>query len=470
MDNTEQLGTLPVGSLLAKFAVPAIVGLLVHASYNIADRYFVGSACGEAGLAGLTLANPLMSIQFGLAILLGVGAATTVSIRLGEGRLRDADRVLGSVITLSFVLSAVVTAATLAGIEPLLSLFGTSDAAYPHARGYIEIIFGGTVVFTLAFVLSFVIRAVGDPKTSMYLLIASSVLNIVLDPLFIMVLGMGAQGAALATIISSAASAAWGFVYLLRKKCVLTVRREDLMPRRAAVRDILALGTSACLMEVALGVQGGVVNAQLQAYGGDTAVAAMGIVFAVIIVVILPVFGICDGNQPILGYNHGAGRPDRVQRTLLLSIAWATGITTVSSIVVLAVPGLLAKPFCGGDPGLLAASENALRITFLAIPVAGGQIVGSRYYQSVGKPVLATLLGLSRQVLLLIPLALVLPRFFGLDGVWGAGPVADVIAAAVTGVFVWRELLRLRSLRTSSADTGDGAPVGTDAREAVVAR
>ena len=443
MNNPEHMGTQPIPSLLAKFAVPSIIGLLVHASYNIADRLFVGMACGAPGLAGITLAAPIMSIQFGLSILLGVGASTVISIRLGEQRIRDAQKILGNVTTLTAGLSVIVITIGVVWLDPILSLFGTSEAVWPSAFGYLQIIFAGTLPLTVAFVYSFIIRSAGDPKTSMYMLVASSILNIALDPVFIFVLDMGTRGAALATVLSQTAAAVWSVWYFLTRKSVLRFQMGNFIPDWLSVRSIFALGAASCLMDLAMGIGGGFTNRQLQMYGGDVAVASMGVIFAVILLVVLPIFGICDGAQPILGYNHGARKHERVKATMIYSLGAATVFSLLAWVLVEFIPGLLAYPFCGDNAELLAHSTRALRITFLAAPVIGFQIVGSRHFQSVGRPVLSTMLGVSRQLFLLIPLLILLPMWLGEDGVWATAPVADVLAALMTGVWIWKEFRRL---------------------------
>lgn len=448
MDRTEELGRAPIGGLLLRFSLPAIVGMLVNAIYNVVDRLFIARGVGPLGLAGATVAFPLMLVLMAFGMLIGMGGSSLVSIRLGERRERDAERILGNATGLMVLISLTITGLGLAFLEPILRLFGASDVILPYAKSYTSIILAGSVFQGIGFGLNNFIRGEGNPKVAMVTMLIGALLNIILDAVFIFAFGWGVAGAALATVISQAVSAVWVLSYYLSGKSHLKIRAADLAPRPAVFMPMLAIGAAPFAMQLAASAVNGLLNNQLQRYGGDLAVSAMGIIFSVITFIVMPLFGLNQGNQPIVGYNYGAKNFERVRKTMLLAIG-AASATVLSGFLAaqLAAPAL-ARAFAGGSTELVALASRALRMYTLGLPLIGFQIVAAGYFQASGKPREAMFLSLSRQVILLIPLFIILPLRFGLDGVWMAPPVSDFLSALLTGVFFFREL---RSLGAKNA-------------------
>lgn len=442
MRDVSRLESDKIGSLLLRFTVPAMISLLFHALYNVVDRIFIGQVVGPLGLAAVSVSFPIMMIQFSAPILLGTGACASASILLGEKRRGRAERVLGNLLTLLLAVSLVLTVAGLLLLEPLLLRVGANRQILPYATTYLRIILIGTVFPTFGFGLNNMIRGEGNPRTAMEMIIAGTVLNLILDAVFILALGWGIAGAALATVCAQFLSAAWGLSYYLFGTSHLKIRTAFMRLDPAVVGRILSIGFPPFIIHLSVTLRMIIFNRQLEHYGGEIAVAALGIIFAVFTFIIMPIFAIADGMQPIAGYNVGARRIDRAHRTLLLSCGAATAVTFLAFLVMQLFPGPIVRLFSGGDPALTAATVRGLRIVVLLAPVIGVQIVGSRYFQAVGKAFLATLLGVTRQLILVIPLALVLPLWFGVDGIWAAAPISDGLSVLITLVFLGRELRR----------------------------
>lgn len=443
MDRTEELGRAPIGGLLLRFSLPAIVGMLVNAIYNVVDRLFIARGVGPLGLAGATVAFPVMLVLMAFGMLIGMGGSSLVSIRLGERRERDAERILGNAAGLMVIISLVIAGLGLAFLEPILRLFGASDTILPYAKSYTSIILAGSVFQGIGFGLNNFIRGEGNPKTAMVTMLIGAVLNIILDALFIFGFGWGVAGAALATVIAQAVSAAWVLAYYLSGKSHLKLRASDLTPRPEVFMPMLAIGAAPFAMQLASSVVNGLLNNQLQRYGGDDAVSAMGIIFSIITFIVMPIFGLNQGNQPIVGYNYGAKNFGRVRKAMFLAIG-AASATVLSGFLAaqLAAPAL-TRIFAGGAPELVALASRALRIYTLGLPLIGFQIVSAGYFPASGKPREAMFLSLTRQVILLIPLLVILPLRFGLDGVWMSPPISDCLSAILTGIFFFRELRSL---------------------------
>ena len=443
MDRTKQLGEARVSQLLLKFSIPAITGMVVNALYNVVDRIFIGQGIGRNGIAGITVAFPLMTVMMALAMLIGLGATALISIRLGEQREEDAELILGNAMVCLIGIAVMVTTFGLIFINPLLKLFGASAAVLPYARDYLRVILLGEIFMSIGFGMNHCIRAEGNPKVAMSTMLLGAILNTILDPIFIFNFGWGIKGAAWATIISQAASAVWVLAYFLRQKSHLKIHTKNLKLKLAVVREITALGSAPFLMQMAASVIGVILNNSLIRYGGDLAISAMGIVNSIGMLFLMPIFGINQGAQPIIGYNYGAEKFDRVKKTLKLAIAAATLVVLVGFAMVFLFPESLARLFSKRDPELIAFASRAMRIFLSMLPIIGFQIVGANYFQAVGKPRQSMILSLSRQVLLLIPALLILPRFFGINGVFYAGPVSDFGSSVITGVWLFLEMKHL---------------------------
>jgi len=456
-DRSKRLGEGSVPRLLLTFSLPAIVGMMAQALYFVVDRIYVGQALGPDAIAGLTVCFPFMLILMAFGMLVGLGATALVSIRLGEQNKEEAERVLGNAATLLVVTSLVVTALGLMLMHPLLRAFGASDAVLPYASDYLEIIILGSVFQTFSFGLNAVIRGEGNPRIAMLTMLIGVIFNVALARLFIFGFGLGMRGAGLATVASQAVSAVWVTAYFLGRHSLLRLRARNLRLRQKVCLAIMAIGSPPFVMQLAASVVSLVLNNQLGRYGGDQALSVMGILFSVIMMTNMPIYGINQGAQPIIGYNYGAQRFDRVKRTLQTAVLAATAISATGFLVSMLFPAEVVRLFNrkDADPlqmaALLDLGVHAMRISLAMLPIIGFQIVSASYFQAVGKPGQAMFLSLSRQFLLLIPAALILPRFFGLDGVWAAIPAADLGSSLLTGLWLF---LELRHLGRRHAETG----------------
>lgn len=443
MDRSKQLGEEKVSRLLFKFSIPAIVGMLVNALYNVVDRIFIGNGVGSLGIAGITIAFPVMLVMMAFAMLVGIGANSLVSIRLGQNRKEEAEVIFGNAITLLIVFSITITVLGLVFLDPMLKLLGASDQILPYARDYLKIILIGTVFQSTGMGLNNFIRSEGNPKIAMYTMLIGALVNTVLDPIFIFLFHWGMEGAAFATMLAQAVSSIWVFAYFLRGKSLLKIRRCNLKIKPIITRSILALGIAPFAMQLSAGVLNMIMNKSLAFYGGDTAISGMGVVNSIVTLMIMPIFGINQGVQPIIGYNYGAKKFDRVKEAYKLAVIFATAIVVIGFIATRLFPVQMVSMFNSKDKELIAFGTIAIKRFMMFLPLIGFQIVSSSYFQAVGKPKHSTFLGLSRQVLILIPALLILPRFFGIMGVLSAGPLADLLSSLITGTFIFIEMKKL---------------------------
>lgn len=442
MDRTAALGQEKVSKLLLSFSIPAIIGMLVNALYNVIDRIFVGNGVGTLAIAAITISYPLMIIGMAFAMLVGVGGTSLLSIRLGEGKREEAELIMGNALVLLILISLLVAVVGLLWLEPLLRVLGASSEVMPYAKDFMRIILAGNVLMGMGFGMNNFIRAEGNPKTAMLTMLIGAFLNTVFNPLFIFVFRWGIKGSAYATILSQGVSALWVMNYLLNKSS-LKLRRKNLRLNPRIVRQILTLGSAPFAIQLAASLLNFVLNASLKRYGGDVAIAGMGIVSSLSMLILMPIFGINQGAQPIIGFNYGAKKYERVRETLKLAMLGATGIVMIGFTVTQLFPHQIIALFSPGDEELIQFGARALRIFLLMFPIVGAQIVGANYFQAVGKPKPAMFLSLSRQVLVLIPMILILPRFFGLDGLLYAGPASDLVSAVLTTLLLSRELKNL---------------------------
>lgn len=440
MSNSRQLGEEKILKLLLRFSIPAIIGMLVNALYNVVDRIFVGNGVGSVGIAGITIAFPIMTIMMAFQMLIGIGANALVSIRLGQNRKEDAEKIIGNSVTLLIASAIGLAIVGTLFLDPILKVFGASQEVLPYAREYIRIILWAGIFQSIGFGMNHFIRSEGNPKVAMFTMLIGAVVNTILDPIFIFVFGWGMAGAAIATGIAQAVSAAWVLYHFLSGRSSLRLRSENLKLDFPIVKDILALGSSHFAMQLASSVLNVVMNTTLITYGGDIAVSGMGVVMSLNTLILMPIFGINQGAQPIIGYNYGAEKYDRVKETLKLAILGATLISTLGFIGTRLYPSQMVAFFNSEDMELINFGSRAL-ITFMgALPIIGFQIVSASYFQAVGKPKHATTLSLSRQVLLLIPALIILPRFWGMQGALISGPASDIVSSIITAVFITREM------------------------------
>lgn len=443
MDRSKQLGEEKVARLLLKFSIPAIIGMLVNALYNVVDRIFIGNGVGPLGIAGITIGFPIMLVIMAFAMLIGIGANSLISIRLGEQKKEEAELILGNAMVLLISIALTISITGLLFLEPLLRIFGASEAVLPYSKDYLSIILCGTVAQTVGFGMNNFIRAEGNPKIAMLTMLIGAVLNTILDPIFIFLFGLGIRGAAIATVLSQVVSAVWVLYHFLSGRSTLKVHAKNIKLNFPVVRNIITLGAAPFLMQLAASLLNTIMNKSLSIYGGDIAVSGMGIVMSIMTLILMPIFGINQGAQPIIGYNYGARKFDRVKEALKLAIAAATIIASVGFVVTRLFPVQLVALFNDENAELLEFGPRAITIFLTFLPIIGFQIVSANYFQAVGKPKHSAFLSLSRQVLVLIPALLILPKFFGLDGLLMAGPTADLTSSIITGTFLFMELRHL---------------------------
>lgn len=450
MSHNEQLLNEPVGKLLLKFSIPAIVGMMVNALYNVVDRMYIGRL-GALPMTGIGLSLPVMTLLLGFSMLVGIGAAARVSIRLGQNRKDLAERILGNAVTLLLIIMLTLTISGLIFKLPLLRLFGASDATIGYANQYVTVILMGAVFQGLGFGLNAIIRSEGNPKIAMYTMLIGAIANIILDPIFIFVFDLGIRGAAIATVISQMITTIWVFIYFLSSRSKLKLKIKNMILDAQTVISILSIGVSPFSMQFAASIVTIIANNALKTNGGDVAIGAMTVINAIAIFFLMPIFGINQGSQPIIGFNYGAKAYDRVKKTLLLAIIAGTCLSTFGfALTQLWTEGLIG--LFNNDAELVAVASKGMKIFLFMLPVIGFQIISSNYFQAVGKAPKAIFLGLLRQVFILIPLLIILPKIFGLVGVWYAGPTADFVASLVTAIFLFNEL---RHLKDSHKDMQD---------------
>ncbi|MDR2403208.1 MAG: MATE family efflux transporter [Spirochaetaceae bacterium] len=446
----EKLGRERIGKLLFDYSMPAVIGMLVNTVYNIVDRIYIGQGVDPLGIAGITIVMPLMMVFMSASMLIGIGANALFSIRLGEGRRDDVEKIMGHAFALLFLVPGLVILFCFIFLDTLIvRVLGASEVVFPYAKTYLRIILYGGIFSAMGPGINHFIRSDGHPKTSMLTQIIGALLNIILDPIFIFVLDLGIAGAAWATIISQFISFVFVIAYFNSRFTVLRFRlREMKLGLRLSLR-IMAIGFAPATMSLAMGLVNIILNRSLSRYGGDLAVTTMGIVGSIIMLIFMPLQGINQGVQPIIGFNYGAKQYHRVREAYWLAVKTGTIIFTAGFILLEALPYLFISIFTheGGD--LMGMCIRGLRICTAALPLIGFQMITSNYFQSVGKPVQGTILGMSRQLLIFIPLLLILPGFFGLDGVFLTMPVSDVLSVIVSIPFMRHELKFLHNANAS---------------------
>ncbi len=440
----EKLGTEPLGKLIISMALPSVAAQLVNVIYNMVDRIYIGHipGAGAQALTGLGISLPVILLIQAFSSLAGMGGAPQASIQLGRGDRDRAEKILGNSVAMLAVFAVVLTAGFYLFKTPLLYLFGASDATIIYAQDYLNIYLAGTV-FVMAYQgLNMFISCQGHARTAMVSVLIGAVLNIGLDPLFIFGLGMGIQGAALATIISQGVSAVWVVSFLLSKRTGLHIRGKNIRPDGKIIGAIAALGISPFVMQSTESLINIVLNSSLRNYGGDLYVGALTIMQSVLQLIVIPVQGFSQGVQPIISYNFGAGKIARVKKTFQTSLSaiWAFGFAFTG--IVMLFPGFFAGLFTS-DAQLLRLTEAKMPLFLAGLLIFGIQMTCQSTFMGLGRAKISLFIALWRKVILLIPLALILPRFMGVDGVYWAEPLADGISAVTAGILfvltVWRK-------------------------------
>ncbi len=443
--NQEELGNLGIVRLLVKFSIPAIIGMVVNMLYNVVDRIYIGNIPDIGGLAitGVGITMPVTSIITGLGMLIGIGTSASISLSFGSGKRKLAQKYLGNGLTAIIIISLIVAIFGNVFATGILGIFGASENTMPYALAYIRPLMIGTICNLCAFGLNHSINSDSNPKIAMSTMLIGAIINIVLDPIFIFVLGLGIQGAAYATVISQFVAGCWVIYYFTKSsKSTIKLNKEDMMLNGEIIKKILMIGLAPFCMQVAGSIVQVIANNALMTYGGDLAIGAMAVITSVCTIFIMPIFGLNQGAQPIIGYNYGAKKYDRVKKTYLYGLIACTAVLLLSWIFIVMLPEKAIGMF-NNDPMLTDIAVNGIRVYLFVLPLIGVQMTASNYYQAIGKPKKSMLLGLSRQVLMLIPAFLILPKFMGLEGVWLAGPIADGIAVILSGIIIIREMRTL---------------------------
>lgn len=432
------LGTENIGKLLMQYAVPAIIAMTASSLYNMVDSIFIGHGVGTMAISGLALTFPLMNLAAAFGSLVGVGAATLISVKLGQKDYDTAQRVLGNVFVLNILLGVAFTVIVMAFLDPILYFFGGSDETVGYARDYMYIILLGNTITHLYLGLNAVLRSSGHPQKAMYATIATVIINTILDPVFIYGFGWGIRGAAIATIVAQIISLMWQLWIFSSKEELLHFHRGIFRLKRKIVFDSLAIGMSPFLMNMAACFIVILINQGLKKYGGDLAIGAFGIVNRLVFIIVMIVMGLNQGMQPIAGYNFGAKQYERVTKTLKLTIIYATGVTTFGFIIGMLFSDTVVGIFTS-DAELIELSAKGLRIVVMFFPIIGFQMVTANFFQSIGMASKAIFLSLTRQMVVLLPCLLILPRFFGAAGVWYSMPIFDLLASLIAGtMLVWQ--------------------------------
>ncbi len=432
MKETLELGTKPVGTLLIRYSIPAIIAMLVNAIYNIVDRIFIGRLVGENALAGLTIAFPIMMIIFAFCGLIGIGGAALLSIKLGEKKYHEANRVFANTLLMGFIITATILILFFINIEAILKIFGADIDTLGYSKTYMQIILGGFIFQMLSFIFSNFVRTEGKPRLSMMVMIVAAIMNIILDYVFIGLMGLGVAGAAYGTIIGQFSGLMIYLVYYFSKKSIIRVSLHDFILDLSIAKSILSIGAATFLSTLGTSFSLTLLNRGLLEYGGTAAVTSIGAINSLYTFFVMPIIGITQGMQPIIGYNYGARNYSRVFETLKKAM-W---IGFIFSTIVFIFMELFATFFVGlfletGSETIPMAAYG-LRIFILMLPVLTISFMGTAFHQSIARGNMSMFLGLLRQFIFFIPLVIVLPKVWGLTGIWIVTPIADGLAVVVT--------------------------------------
>ena len=441
----EMMGTEKVSKLLLNFSLPAVAGMMVNALYNIVDRIYIGNIkdIGNLAIAGVGVVFPLMIISFAFAIMIGLGAATNISINLGQKNKEKAEKFLGNATSFGFIIGLILTILVYLSLNKIVYFLGASKESGIYSIEYMKIISLAFPITIVGYITNAAIRSDGKPKFSMITLLIGALINIILDPIFIFGLNLGVKGAAIATVISQVISALWTVYYFNSKFSVIKLKKEHFFIKKEIIKSICIVGLGPFALQLGQSLVFFLLNSTLKRLGGDPAVGAMTIVNSIVSFLIMPVFGINQGLQPIAGYNYGAQKYDRVRDALKTAILAASFLTCSGFIMIQIFSKYIIYVF-SRNPELVELSSYGLKMTTLMLPFIGFQIVSAVYFQAVGKAKTNLFLSISRQIIFLIPIMLLLSSILGVKGVWIATPVSDFLSFIVTFYFIKKEMSLLR--------------------------
>lgn len=440
------LGSEPIGRLLTQYAIPAIIAMTASSLYNMADSIFIGHGVGALAISGLALTFPLMNLAAAFGSLVGVGASTLVSVKLGQKDYDGANHILGNVLVLNVLLGVGFTLVFWLLLDPILYFFGASEQTIGYARDYMRIILLGNVITHMYLGLNSVLRSSGFPKMAMYATLSSVIINCVLNPLFIFVFNWGIQGSAWATVISQAISLTGQLIHFSKPTQLLHFRKGIYRLRTEIVQAILSIGLSPFLMNLCSCMIVILINRDLKEHGGDMAIGAYGIVNRIAFLFVMIIMGFNQGMQPIAGYNFGAKLYHRVTEVTRLTMRWAVGVASVGFLLCQLTPEVIIGLFTT-DQELIDIASKGLHIVFAVYPIVGFQMVATNFFMSIGMSRKAIFLSLTRQLIFLIPCLIILPPLMGQIGVWISIPIADVMAASVTAFMLIRQFKKFKMER-----------------------
>ena len=426
-----------------QYAIPAIIAMTASSLYNMVDSIFIGHGVGAMAISGLAITFPLMNLAAAFGSLVGVGAATMISVKLGQKDYKTAQRVLGNVVTLNVVIGVLFTIVTLVFLDPILYFFGASEATIPYAHDYMVIILLGNVITHSYLGLNSVLRSAGHPQKAMFATIMTVIINTILDPIFIFTFDMGIEGAAVATVLAQVIALVWLFKLFSNKNELIYLEKGIYGLQKNLVSNIIGIGMAPFLMNLAACFIVILINKGLKLYDGDLAIGAFGIVNRISFLFVMIVMGLNQGMQPIAGYNYGAQQYHRVNHVMKLTVIAATIVTTVGFLIGELIPELTVKAFTT-DPTLVSMSARGMRIVVMFFPIIGFQMVTSNFFQSIGMARKAIILSLSRQVMILIPCLIILPLFWGADGVWFSMPISDAAASVIAAIMLYRQFKQFK--------------------------
>ena len=457
-----ELETRSIGSLLKQYAIPGIIAMTATSLYNMVDSIFIGHLPGGDGpmaLAALGICNPIMNLGAALGTLVGVGASTIISVMLGQHNYRSAQKVLGNEVTMNIILGLLFAAVVLVWEEPLLRFFGASDVTLPFAKQYLTVILIGNVITHLYFGLNSLIRACGNPKLAMGLTLFTVISNTVLDPVFIFALDIGVQGAAVATVLCQFLALIWAIRFFTRKTSVVHFGPHILEIHWKIAKSSLLIGMGPFLMNSAACLVNLFINQQLLRYGGDLHIGAFGVMSRFSFLFLMVVMGLNQGMQPIAGYNYGARKYRRVRKVYLLTAFWATAVTTLGFLISMVFPRTAVSIFTS-DQALIDIGARGMRCMNVSFFLVGMQMVSTNFFQCLGMVRKSIFLSLTRQLLFLVPMLYLLPRWLGVDGVWFSYPAADVISFTITTIMVVALMRKFKKLNDGESSSALGGYEG----------
>ncbi len=444
--NIYQLENKRIGPLLARLAIPTTIGMLANSLYNIVDTIFIGRGVGTLAIAGIGVVFPIQMIIMAMAHLIGLGASSMVSRNLGKKNYEQAARVAGNSFLAISILGVLVTVIIFAFMDPILKMFGATENILPFARDYLSVVAIGFIFFPFLVSTNNLIRAEGDAKNSMVILLLATVVNIALDPIFIFSLGLGIKGAAYATIIAQFMGFIYAVSYYATRKSTLRIRFSHFRPSFLILKEINSLGLASFIKQVSTSLLIIIVNNSLKVYGGDLSIAAFSVIIRIIMFITMPLFGIVSAVQPMVGYNYGAKNMKRVKDSFKISVLATVAIGGFFFLVLMLFPSHIIGWFTH-NPQLITRAIFPLRMLVMLFPLVGFQAIGAGFFQSIGKAAPSIFLSMSRQILFLIPLILFLPLSMGITGIWVSFPIADFLAIIITAILLYREFRIIDSVK-----------------------